>query len=69
MNDPELIQLYQDLTGSGEVLARSVAMFVQFLPLNGSGESPPPPSRHPRACRRRWKDPNLRRARKTERAA
>jgi len=47
MNDPELIQLYQDLTGSGEVLARSVAMFVQFLPLNGSGESPPPPEPAP----------------------
>ena len=33
MNDLDLIQLYQDLTASGEALARSVAMFVQSLPL------------------------------------
>jgi hypothetical protein len=33
MNDLDLIQLYQDLTASRETLARSVAMFVQSLPL------------------------------------
>jgi hypothetical protein len=43
MNDPDLIQLYQDLTASGEALARSVAMFVQSLPLAESDNPVQPP--------------------------
>ena len=44
MNDLELIQLYQDLTASGEALARSVAMFVQSLPLTEPDDPVQPPT-------------------------
>jgi hypothetical protein len=44
MSDLELIQLYQDLTASGETLARSVTMFVQSLPFIGPDDPALPPN-------------------------
>jgi hypothetical protein len=41
MSDLELMQLYQELTASGEALARSVTMFVQSLPLVGPDDPVP----------------------------
>jgi hypothetical protein len=46
MSDLELIQLYQELTASGEALARSVSMFVQSRPFL-EREEPVPPSATP----------------------
>ena len=44
MNDLELIQLYQELTASGEALARSVAIFVGSLPLAAPEDVVPAPA-------------------------
>jgi hypothetical protein len=49
MMEQDLIRLYQDLTASGEMLARSVAIFVESgLPLaapTDATEEPVPPPR------------------------
>ena len=44
MNDRDLIRLYQDLTGSGEGLARNVAMFVESLPFTEPDDPVQPPA-------------------------